>query len=214
MKFRSVERNQLYYSQYQYCISFFLKNVSVLRDLDVSRLARTIRYRNEWANSIRLGPKITEEEGRKFQRLCDYLLARTHPFKRTTTTHAMYIYTNNPEDFENLHEVCDLVVTGRLRVNQCLQPNAVTLKNPVHQYRTFFKERWLANHELENLRNYFNTRSDQFRFSPGFQLLLKGRRLWLMGNYFVDHNEPQADFLINMAVPGIVKKTLPIVARG
>jgi hypothetical protein len=45
-------------------------------------------------------------------------------------------------------------------------------------------------------------------------MLVEGRRMWLMGNYFVDHNEPQADFLINMAVPGIVKKTLPIVARG
>jgi len=45
-------------------------------------------------------------------------------------------------------------------------------------------------------------------------MLVNGRRMWLMGNYFVDHDEPQADFLINMAVPGIVKKTLPIVARG
>jgi hypothetical protein len=38
--------------------------------------------------------------------------------------------------------------------------------------------------------------------------------MWLMSNYFVDHNEPRADFLINMAVPGVVRKTLPIIGRA
>jgi len=107
-----------------------------------------------------------------------------------------------------------LVVTNRTQVRVSLQPDAVTLRNPRHAYRTFFRERWLKDHELRNIREYFQARPDQFRLSPGFEMLVTGRRMWLMGNYFVDHNEPQADFLINMAVPGIVKKTLPIVARG
>jgi hypothetical protein len=105
------------------------------------------------------------------------------------------------------------VVCNCTQVNVSLQADAVTLKNPRHTYRTFFRERWLKDYELQNIREYFNARSDQFRLSPGFQLLVDGRRMWLMANYFVDHNEPQADVLISMAIPGIVKKTLPIVAR-
>ena len=220
--FKPIERNQLFFGQYHYCISFFLKNVNVLRVLDPIKALKSIHYRNAWPSS---GPddgpssgnfrqKITEEEQHDLIRVCDYLLCRPNPFKRTVSTHAMYLYTNNPADFDDLNGVGGLVVCNCTQVNVCLQPDAVTLKNPRHSYRTFFRERWLRDHELTNLRGYFRTRSNQFRLSPGFQLLVEGRRMWLMGNYFVDHNEPQADVFINMAVPGIVKKTLPIVARG
>jgi hypothetical protein len=125
----------------------------------------------------------------------------------------MYIYTNDPADFKYINGVGGLVVGNCSQVNVSLPPDAVTLRNPRHSYRTFFRERWLRDYELKNIREYFQTRSDQFRLSPGFKLLVDGKRMWLMANYFVDHNEPKADLLINMAVPGVVKKTLPIVAR-
>ena len=212
MKSKTVERNQPFFGQYHYCISFFLKNVSVLRELDPIKVLRVIQHRNSWGLDGRW-KRITEEEQHELIQVCDYLLSRSNPFKRIVSQHTMYLYTNNPEDFDNLNGVGGLVVTNRTQVNVSLQPNVVTLNNPRHSYRTYFRERWLKNHELINLREYFQVRSDQFRLSPGFQLFVDGRRLWLMANYFVDHNEPQADFLINMAVPGIVKKTLPIVAR-
>lgn len=214
MKFKTVERNQLFFGQYQYCITWYLKNVSVLRDLDPIKALKSIQYRNQWAPNASYKQRITEEEQHDLIRACDYLLSRAHPFKRTVSNHMMYIYTNHPADFKDLGTVADSVVCNCTQVNVSLQPNAVTLKNPAHSYRTFFRERWLRDHELKNIREYFQARKDQFRLSPGFEMLVNGRRMWLMGNYFVDHNEPQADFLINMAVPGIVKKTLPIVGRG
>ena len=214
MKFKTVERNQLFFGQYQYCISFFLKNASVLRELDPIKILRSIRYRNQWAPNAHYKQRIDEQEQHELIQVCDYLLARSHPFKRTVSTHVMYLYTNHPANFQNLNGVGGLVVTNCTQVNVSLQPDAVTLKNPAHSYRTFFRERWLRDHELQGLREYFRARADQFRLSPGFRMLVEGKRMWLMGSYFVDHNEPQADFLINMAVPGIVKKTLPIVARG
>jgi hypothetical protein len=124
------------------------------------------------------------------------------------------LYTNNPEDFDDIKSI----PTGEiLYINQAeitLNPNAVTLKNPRHAFRTYFRERWLSNDELATLRRYFDTRRDIFRLGPGFAKLVKGRRMWIMSNYFVDHDEPNADFLINIAVPGIVRKTLPIIARA
>ena len=213
MKFETVERNQLFFGQYSYCISFHLQHANVLRDLDPIKALRSIQQRNAWAPASHLGLKISEEEQHDLIQVCDYLMARPNPFKRTVTTHAIYVYTNHPADFKYLNGVGGLVVTNRTQVRVSLQPDAVTLKNPRHSYRTFFRERWLRDHELKNIREYFQSRPDQFRLSPGFELLVNGRRMWMMGNYFVDHNEPNADFLINMAVPGIVKKTLPIVAR-
>ena len=214
MKFKTVERNQLFFGQYQYCITWYLKNVSVLRNLDPIKALKSIQYRNQWAPTANYRQRIIEQEQHELIQVCDYLLARPHPFKRTVSTHVMYLYTNHPDDFKNLNGVGGLVVTNCTQVNVSLQPDAVTLKNPAHSYRTFFRERWLRDHELQNIRGYFLARADQFRLSPGFRMLVNGQRMWLMGSYFVDHNEPRADFLINLAVPGIVKKTLPIVARG
>jgi hypothetical protein len=213
MKFKTIERNQLFFGQYRYCISFYLQNANVLRTLDPIKILKSIQYRNAWTPASHLGLKISEDKQHDLIQVCDYLLARPNPFKRTVTTHAMYVYTNHPADFGHLNGVGGLVVCNCTQVNVSLQPDAVTLKNPRHSYRTFFRERWLKDHELRNIREYFQARPNQFRLSPGFELLVNGRRMWMMGNYFVDHNEPQADFLINMAVPGIVKKTLPIVAR-
>jgi hypothetical protein len=212
MKFKTVERNQLFFGQYHYCISFYLQNANVLRTLDPIKILKSIQYRNAWAPSA-VSKKITEQSQHDLIAVCDYLLARPNPFKRTVSTHVMYVYTNHPADFQNLNDVGGLVVTNCSQVNVSLQPDAVTLRNPRHAYRTFFRERWLRDHELKTIREYFQARPNQFRLSPGFEMLVNGRRMWLMANYFVDHNEPQADLLINMAVPGIVKKTLPIVAR-
>ena len=214
MKFRTVDRNTLFFGQYNYCIPFYLRHASVLRNLDPIKILKTIRSRNDWLPRTNMGHHISQEDQHELIQVCDYLLARKHAFKRSVTTDFVYLYTNHPEDFADMNDVGGLVVGNCARVNVCLQPGAVTLKNPRHAYRTFFRERWLRDHELTNLRGYFQSRPDQFRLSPGFEMLVNGRRMWLMGNYFVDHNEPQADFLINMAVPGIVKKTLPIVARG
>lgn len=213
MKFKTVARNQLYFGQYQYCISFYLKNVNVLRDLDPIKVLKSIQYRNQWAPSHISRGTITQEEQHELIQVCDYLRSRAHPFKRTVTTHFVYLYTNHPDDFVDLNDTGGLVVGPCTQIDLCLQPDAVTLKNPRHKYRTFFRERWLRDHELQNLRSYFLSRAEDFRLSPGFRMLVEGRRMWLMSNYFVDHDEPQADFLINMAVPGVVKKTLPIVAR-
>jgi hypothetical protein len=124
------------------------------------------------------------------------------------------LYTNNLEDFADITSIPGGEILYINQAEVTLNPNAVTLKNPRHAFRTYFRERWLSNDDLSILRRYFDTRRDMFRLGPGFSNLVIGRRMWLMSNYFVDHDEPNADFLINMAVPGIVRKTLPIIARA
>jgi hypothetical protein len=142
------------------------------------------------------------------------LLARKHPYKKVVCGNGIWLYTNNLEDFEHI----DSIPTGKtLYVNQArvtLSPDAVTLMRPQHQFRTYFRDRWVSDSELTNIRQYFRSRKDMFRLGPGFAKVINGKRLWLMSNHFVDHNEPNADFLINIAVPGIVRKTLPIIARA
>lgn len=209
-----VPRSSLYFHKWQYVILFLLPEASFLRVLAHKNIDQSITYRNQWIASRSGRDPISSDTRAILHQACDYLSTRANPFKKVVCGNGLWLYTNNPEDFADIATI----PTGEiLYINQAevtLTANAVTLKNPRHSFRTYFRERWLSNDELATLRRYFSTRPTMFRQGPGFANLVKGRRMWLMSNYFVDHDEPNADFLINMAVPGIVRKTLPIIARA
>jgi len=209
-----VPRSTLYFHKWQYVILFLLPEASFLRELKHNRISQSIKYRNEWIARRGGARHITPEAEQVLHLACDYLLTRNNPYKKVVCGNGLWVYTNNPEDFEDI----GVIPTGELMyINQAdvtLTPDTVVLKNPRHSFRTYFRERWLSNDELATLRRYFSTRPGLFRQGPGFAKLVQGRRMWLMSNYFVDHDEPNADFLINMAVPGIVRKTMPIIARA
>jgi hypothetical protein len=209
-----VPRSSLYFHKWQYVILFLLPEASFLRVLKHERIDESIRYRNEWIARRGVTRTITPDMQQVLHTACDYLLTRANPFKKVVCGNGLWVYTNNPEDFKDIASI----PTGEiLYINQAevtLTANAVTLKNPRHAFRTYFRDRWLSNDELTALRRYFNARPGLFRQGPGFAKLVQGRRMWMASNHFVDHDEPNADFLINMAVPGIVRKTLPIIARA
>jgi hypothetical protein len=209
-----VPRSTLYFHAWRYVILLHLPEASFLRDLKHEKIDQTIRYRNEWISRRGGAKHVSPTEQQILHNACDYLLTRAHPYKKVVCGNGIWLYTNNLEDFEDI----DCVPTGQvLYINQAevtLTPNAVTLKYPRHAFRTYFRERWLTNDELATLRRYFDTRRDIFRLGPGFAKLVQGRRMWVASNHFVDHDEPSADLLINMAVPGVVRKTLPIIGRA
>jgi hypothetical protein len=209
-----VARSSLYFHTWQYVVVLHLPEASFLRNLKHEKIDQIIHYRNEWISRRGAARTITPDIQKILHEACDYLLTRKYPYKKVVCGNGIWLYTNNPEDFEDI----DTIPTGKiLYINQAevtMTPNAVTLKYPRHAFRTYFRERWLTNDELSTLRRYFDTRRDIFRLGPGFARLVEGRRMWLASNFFVDHDEPNADFLINMAVPGVVRKTLPIIARA
>lgn len=209
-----VHRSTLYFHQWRYVVLFLLPEASFLRQLNHEKIDSNIHYRNAWIARRGGAKHVATETQQILHQACDYLLTRSHSYKKVVCGNGLWLYTNNPEDFKDITSI----PTGEvLYINQAevtLTPDAVTLKNPRHAFRTYFKERWLSNDDMLTLRRYFSSRPDMFRQGPGFANLVKGKRMWLMSNYFVDHNEPNADFLINMAVPGVVRKTLPIIARA
>lgn len=207
-----VARSTLYFHQWQYVILCRLPEAHILRLLDHGKIDQLIAYRNSWI--ARRGQEmITLESQEIMHATCDYLLSRPNSYKKVVSGNSIWLYTNTPKDFEDLEHI---PTVKKLYINQAqvsLTPGVVILKKPAHSYRTYFRDRWLTNDQLTSLRRYFESRRHMFRLSPGFAKLITGRRMWLTGNLFVDHNEPDADFLINIAVPGVIKKTLSIIAR-
>lgn len=207
-----VDRSELYFKHWEYAVRFYLPHASFLRELDHEQINISVAYRNTWKH-YRASPNISESQHEILHKACDFFLGRSVPFKKMVSGHSMWIYTNQPQDFAQLNSIPTGEVRKVSRARITLPSNVIILTNPQHSFRTFFKERWLTTDIVARLRRYFECRPNQFRLSPGMTKFVSGSRAWMAANYFVDHDEPNADFLINMAVPGVVRKTLPIVAR-
>jgi hypothetical protein len=206
-----VPRSTLYFHKWQYVILLLLPNASFLRQLHHKKIDDSINYRNQWLTRRAEFDLIGAEQREVLHDTCDYLLARANPYKKVVCGNGLWLYTNTPDDFDDISAIGQVLYINQAEIS--LVPGTVTLKRPRHAFRTYFRNRWLSNDELATLRRYFAARPTMFRQGPGFANVVTGRRMWLMNNHFVDHDEPNADFLINMAVPGIVRKTMPIIAR-
>jgi len=213
MKFKKIAKNSLFYNQYKYCITWHLPHAHMLRQTSMPSLLERLYIRNSNVHLYYKSP-VKDHEQEALIETCEYLNSQPNPFRKSVNSSTMWIYTNHPDDFKHLGAIEGSRVEYCTEADVCLQPGVVTLNNPQHQYRTYFKDRWLSREQLASVVRYFSTRSDQFRMAPSFQDLVAGRRMWMTSNHFVDHNEPGAELLINLACPGLVRKTLPIVARA
>ena len=218
-KICDVDRKELYFGQWQYAVRFWLQHASFLRELDHASIDTMVQYRNSWcqtkpAHSRITLPIIDDQQQKILHKVCDFLQSRSHSFKKIVSGHSISLYTNHLADFQGLASISAGRIEKVDRAVLTLAPDVVTLTNPQHCFRTYFRDRWISQDELEDLRRYFSTRTDQFRLSPGFERVVAGHRVFLASNNFVDHNEPNADLLISMVVPGVVRKTLPIVGRA
>lgn len=211
------QRSEPYYKQYYHCLMCWMPEGNMLRKLTHPSIDNNIYWRNNFLQSWgkNSGRAIISDQHKKWlHEVCDLLTAVKTPYKKIVCNNTLWIYTNDPNDFAAVlaHPATKLVEHKQADV--CLPSDCVLLKQPKHKYRTYFRERWLEDNELAAVRRYFKARADQFRFGPGFAQLLKGHRMWMAAHYFVDHDDEKDTMFMNLACPRLVKKTLPIRARG
>ena len=211
------QRSELYYKQYRHCLIWWIPEGNQMRQVSHKSIDSNIYWRNNylqnWRNqSGRLA--ISDRDRERLHEVCDLLLAIKNPFKKVVCNNTMWFYTNTPEDFTAVVACPGTKLVERKQANVCLPADCVVLNNPQHKFRTYFRERYLDESQRELIKKYFITRADQFRPSPGFKMLLNGKRMWIPSNYFLDHDDEKDALFINLACPQLVRKTLPIQARN
>ena len=188
-----------------------------MRLVDHKSIDNNIYWRNTYLQNWRSSGTrtvISDRDQERLHEVCDFLLAIKNPFKKVVCNNTMWFYTNTPEDFRAVVACPGTKLVERKQADVCLPTDCVVLNNPQHRFRTYFRERYLDESQRELIKKYFITRADQFRPSPGFKMLLNGKRMWIPSNYFVDHNDEKDALFINLACPQLVRKTLPIQARN
>jgi hypothetical protein len=217
----TVEKNRLFYGQYQYSGKFSLTELSVIRGLDIKKINHVVNFRNQMrAQSSHRGIMrnfITDEIVDDLKTTCILLAQYKDQMKFVVSYNQGYVYTNN---LEILNKVKDLDFIQSFSISQVeiiSAADCITLINPKWAYRTYFKQISVTEFQRDQLIQYLSNR-ENIKLSPGLKswCLDNKNRWWdrLVQNYFfIDHNDLGELLFLNMVMPKITSKTFKLVAK-
>ena len=210
-----VARDRLFFNQFQYCLRANLEEASALRGLrGHDDIDRNIEIRRVWRSlSNRTNSIITDRHIKNLHGFYDHAVSRREPFKITVTGNQIWIYANNLKFLANF-ETLPGVVLARYTEAVIDRPlDTIRLRDPQHTHRTYLREQAITAEQRQRLQDFFNNYHDSIRLSPSLNkwiVYAAGRRIF--GYYFVDHDDDGWLVLLNLLQPGLVRKTVQIIA--
>jgi hypothetical protein len=205
-------RDRLYYRDYHYAANFYLQHAPALRSLTHNSINNYVSYR-AGANFTWMKP-VDHVAIQKLRTVCDLFLGFQEPCKRLVYSNHVYFYTNCLEDLGSMANHPDITFFSATKADVCLPLDVVLLKEPKHKYRTYLKERWIPEGQTPVLRKFLLSRENLYSFTPTFKKrLIDWDRFYTRSHFFIDHDDPRDLLMLEMVVPGLIRKTMPIQAK-
>jgi hypothetical protein len=227
LKFKSVVKDRLFYDRFQYCISFGLAEISCLReqDLDCARIRHMLDRRKQWrevahqrwngqkpnAQQSRLWNEITEEVEQNLYDFADILRNSGVDLKLVVSSNCGWVYTNSLELINELKPMRMLTGKKYSKVVVDRPKNTILLKNPQHQFRSYFKITKITSEQKDMLINFLNNQQSSIRISPALVNWTTSAFHRTQDYFFVDHNEMSWLTMLALVHPGIIRKTQQII---
>lgn len=226
-QFKSVKKDRLFYDRFEYCIGFYLDEVSCLRVLDHAHIDDFISRRKQWQEiaqnrwlnhnqkyGIILGRRwqpITEKTVEDLHVLTDVLLKSSSEFKLVVSVHQGYVYTNDLALIQKLDNMPELSYKTYAQAQISRPKNTIKLKNPRYLFRSYLKSMHLTALQKEHLVDFLCNQQDHVRVSPALQQWADHPFTRTQDYFFVDHNTENWLTLLSLVQPGIVRKTMHII---
>lgn len=217
IKHATESRDRLYFDQWEYAFSFFLKEAHTLRHRDHKLFHNYIDMRRIWTQ---WQSRLTEDVIANLETAFVYVNNITQPFKLVVSGHWATIYSNDPDLSTQTLAACDFILQPRQKQAVVDQPrDTVFLLNPKHKIRSYFKAQMFPVAKIPALREFFEAQEGAITPSPAMQSFLKlpGRAWsgshWIPDHYFVDYDNPAYATMLAMIMPRAFRKTASIVQR-
>lgn len=221
-KFKTVASDKLFYDRWQYCIHFRLDELSCLRDLDHQVIDRRLVQQQIWRenirrrwpqnNFVRTHKDITDITSKNLHQLCDLFLALPNDsFKMVITVDWGRVYSN---DLTLINSIGNLHYLSSIRYTQAKitrAKNTISQVAPKYSHRSYFKNTKLSVNEKESLEKFLT--NQQIKISPALTEWFKQPYIRTYDYFFIDHNDIQWLTMLALVQPGLIRKTLPIVAK-
>ena len=217
LKFKTVDKDRLFYDQYQYSASIPLKESTALKkELSHESIDRTIeRRRAYWATAPhRLNRVITQDSIDQLHQVCDFLLSVTDEYKLVFYyNHWLTIYTNSLELLDQVDALAYINIKNYSQVNVNRPRDTILLKNSVHTKRSYFRERTMTHHEKSTLTNFLTNQQDYMKLSPGLRSWMNKSLThnYVSDYYFIDYSDDQWLTMLSLVHPGLIRKTVKIL---
>ena len=228
-KFKSVVKDRLFYDRFQYCISFGLAEISCLREqeLDRNRISLMIDRRKQWrevahqrwntlgqkpnAQQSRLWNEITDEVEQDLYNCADILRNSGVDLKLVVSSNCGWVYTNSLELINELKSMRMLIGKKYSKAVIDRPKNTILLKNPQHQFRSYFKITKITRQQKDMLINFLNNQQSSIRIGPALAEWATSAFYRTQDYFFVDHNEMSWLTMLNLVHPGLIRKTQQII---
>ena len=211
---KTESRDRLYFDQWQYAFSFWLKEAHTLRYRSVAALDHYVGHRMSWAH---WEERYTVKTVSDLKIALDFVNHIAQPFKLTVSGHWASIYSNNPDIADNLIAQCPFTKQHRIKQAVVDRPrDTVLLLEPKHQLRSYFKSQQFPGVKIPALRDFFAAQGNAIKPSMAMQQFLKGTwsgNHWIPDHYYVDYDDPVYATMLSLIMPRAFRKTVPIVQR-
>lgn len=224
-------RSALYFGQYRYAINWQQTEVNCIRGLDRDGMMQTMKCRmhyesrrhTSWQNrsSETYTSKFTTQCRSNLESMRAMLASHTKPMKLVLFTNEAIVYTNDIALYDSIKSCFWASAVTIKQADVVLPAESVALKNPLYQYRTYLKNYELESHQKTLLNQWLQNQGSEVSASKSLrEFIVAGKtvnRPWhhnhVFSHYFVDHNSHYHETMLNMLLPGIVRKTLRIVQK-
>ena len=228
LKFKTVKSDQLYYGEFQYSASFQLQECWVFRyTLDHDQIDERLTRQQEWREKMR--QRWPSDQMNRYHSIIDNLTrANIHamadfvtgistPYKIVLENKTMRIYTS---DLNIVQAIEHINFLQRRRYSQVIvdRPrDTIRLKKSKHQLRSYFKETRISPEDKQAIAQFLAGQKD-VRVGAGLQAWLDEKRSiyitkWTRDYFFVDYTNPSWLTMLNLVRPGLIRKTVDIIAK-
>ena len=221
----------MFYDRFRYCISFGLAEISCLREqeLDCDRISNMLERRKQWREVTQqrwttLNQKhsqqtilthrwneITDEIEQNLHDFADILRNSGVDFKLVVSTDFGWVYTSDLALINQLKSMRMLTGKKYSKAVIARPKNTITLHNPQHQFRSYFKITKITNQQKDMLVNFLTNQQPSIRISPALLEWTNGTFHRTQDYFFVDHNEMSWLTMLSLVHPGIIRKTQQII---
>jgi len=233
LKIDCLERDRLFYNQYQWCMDFRLANARALQ-VQAKTLEKYLdRVKGQWqyrtASFIsgmrrrylpNLGgswkPSVDHDlESSQLDvliGLAEILWQNKHDVKPVFYWDWIYLYTNDLGLISELKERANISITVVKQAQVTRARDTIYRQNSVYSMRTYFRERALTASQKQGLSNFLTAQPD-IRLSPSLKYWLENIK-WnrSRGYYWFDHNDRGTSLMLEMMAPGLIGNTQQIIS--
>ena len=228
LKFKTVKSDQLFYGSYQYSVSFELQECWVFRyTTDHAEIDERLTRQQEWREKMRqrwpsdqmnrYHSYIDDTTRARIHSMADFITGISTPYKIVLENKTMRIYSSDLNIIQAI-EYIDFV--KRRRYSQAVVDrarNTIRLKNPRNQLRSYFKETRISPEDKQAIAQFLSSQPG-IRVGAGLQAWLDETRAiygtkYTRDYFFVDYDHPGWLTMFALVRPGLIRKTVNIIAK-